>query len=228
MMVSPSAVILSDSADDLLYLKNRLPHSLSVLFASNCEKALKLIECEHPDYFIATTDVAPLHNYLLNKLRAISPSTMCVFFTKGADSLPEAFFSAPSANESAVLDRESSNKRIDEAISKLFLSLGIPPHFKGYHYLRTGVELTLEHPDLITSVTTTLYPMIAERYGTTGAKVERSIRHALTVAWNKGRTKLFNSLIGIDTLTENARPTSSEFIALVADRLLLSEVLYTD
>lgn len=231
-----SAVVLADSADDLARLKNRLPSSFSVRFLSSLDKALLAIGNSHPDYFATMAHAGIKQGFILDKVRELSPNTACIFFTEGdslkQDDLLEKIKNVKIVDENAYYDADekatAARRRVNETISKLFLSLGIPPHFKGYYYLRTGITLTLEKPSLISSVTTILYPMIAERYGTTGAKVERSIRHALTVAWNKGRTKAFNKLIGIDTLTENDRPTSSEFIALVTDRLLISEILCDD
>lgn len=231
-----SAVALAVSSDDLVRLKNRLPISFSVLFLSSLDKALRAIGDSRPDYFATMAHAEIKQGFILDKVRELSPNTTCIFFTED-ESLKQAELLEKIKN-TKIHDKRAyynidekataARKCMNETISKLFLSLGIPPHFKGYYYLRTGITLTLEQPSLISSVTTILYPMIAERYGTTGAKVERSIRHALTVAWNKGRTKAFNKLIGIDTLTENDRPTSSEFIALVTDRLLISEILRDD
>ena len=112
-------------------------------------------------------------------------------------------------------------REIDERISRIFIGIGIPPHIKGYGYLREGVKLAALEPELMGSVTKRLYPMIGDHFNTSASKVERAIRHAIEVAWNKGRIDSFNALFGVRAYTENEKPTNSEFIALIADRLLL-------
>ena len=102
--------------------------------------------------------------------------------------------------------------------------MGIPPHIKGYGYLREGVKLAVVKPEIINSITKKLYPTIGEKFGTSASKVERAIRHAIEVAWNKGRIESFNALFGVKIYSENEKPTNSEFIALIADRLLLDEI----
>ena len=114
-------------------------------------------------------------------------------------------------------------KQIEERISRIFIGMGIPPHIKGYGYLREGVKLTVGCPELINCVTKKLYPMIGEKFSTSASKVERAIRHAIEVAWNRGKVEVFNALFGVRAYNENERPTNSEFIALIADRLLLDE-----
>ena len=124
-------------------------------------------------------------------------------------------------------DDKRKDKRsdgLDEKISRIFIGMGIPPHIKGYAYLREGVKLAVGDPELINSVTKKLYPMIGERYKTTASKVERAIRHAIEVAWNKGRIDAINSLFGVRAYSESEKPTNSEFIALIADRMLLDGV----
>lgn len=110
---------------------------------------------------------------------------------------------------------------IDEKISNIFVTIGIPPHIKGFTYLREGIKMTVEDQSIINRVTKELYPKIGERFQTTASKVERAIRHAIEVAWNKGRTDAISSIFGAKVYIGNERPTNSEFIALVADKLLL-------
>ena len=125
--------------------------------------------------------------------------------------------------EQLPLDRFKRSS-LDEKISKIFINVGIPPHIKGYVFLREGVKMAVEHPEIINDITKKLYPMIGEKYNTTASKVERAIRHAIEVAWNRGRIENFNALFGVRVYNENEKPTNSEFIALVADRLLLDEI----
>ncbi len=114
---------------------------------------------------------------------------------------------------------------IEEKISEIFISIGIPPHIKGYGYLREGIKMTIEYPYVINSVTKELYPSIAKKFATTPSKVERAIRHAIEVAWNRGRIDAINAIFGARIYLGNEKPTNSEFIALVADKLILENMV---
>ncbi len=116
---------------------------------------------------------------------------------------------------------ERKPNRLDEKISKIFISVGIPPHIKGYQYLREGVKMAVNNPDVINNITKKLYPLIGEKYSTTASKVERAIRHAIEVAWNRGRIETINSMLGIRAYIGNEKPTNGEFIALIADKMIL-------
>ena len=113
---------------------------------------------------------------------------------------------------------------IEEKISEIFISIGIPPHIKGYGYLREGIKMTIERPYIINSVTKELYPSIAKKFDTTSSKVERAIRHAIEVAWNRGRIDAINAIFGARIYLGAEKPTNSEFIALVADKLILENM----
>lgn len=114
---------------------------------------------------------------------------------------------------------------IDEKISEIFISIGIPPHIKGYGYLREGIKLTVERPYIINSVTKELYPTVSKKFSTTPSKVERAIRHAIEVAWNRGRIDAINAIFGTRIYLGTEKPTNSEFIALVADKLILESMI---
>ena len=114
---------------------------------------------------------------------------------------------------------------IEEKISEIFIAIGIPPHIKVYGYLRKGIKATIEQPYIINSVTKELYPSIAKKFGTTPSKVERAIRHAIEVAWNRGRIEAINAIFGARIYLGVEKPTNSEFIALVADKLILENMV---
>ena len=114
---------------------------------------------------------------------------------------------------------------LDERISNIFISIGIPPHIKGYQYLREGIKMAVEDPHIINNVTKGLYPIIGERFQTTASKVERAIRHAIEVAWNRGRIEAVNAIFGARVYLGTEKPTNSEFIALVADKLILESMI---
>ena len=117
--------------------------------------------------------------------------------------------------------REKRNATLDEKISNIFISIGIPPHIKGYGYLREGIKMAVEDPSIINNVTKSLYPKIAEKFETTPSKVERAIRHSIEVAWNRQRIDAINAIFGVRVYIGSDKPTNSEFIALVADKLIL-------
>lgn len=114
---------------------------------------------------------------------------------------------------------------IDEKISEIFIAIGIPPHIKGYSYLREGIKMTVDNPAIINNVTKALYPGIAKKFITTPSKVERAIRHAIEVAWNRGRTEAISAIFGTRIYLGSEKPTNSEFIALVADKLILEKLM---
>ena len=110
---------------------------------------------------------------------------------------------------------------LDERLGSLFLTIGIPAHIKGYQYLRHGIKLVIEQPDMINRITKELYPTIAKHFGTSASKVERAIRHAIEVAWNRGRVDTLNRAFGCRVCTPEDKPTNGEFIAMLADKLSL-------
>ena len=116
-----------------------------------------------------------------------------------------------------------SNTSLEERIANLFLTVGIPAHIKGYQYLREAVKMVLEKPELMSRITKELYPGIARCFGTTSSKVERAIRHAIEVAWNRGRIEALDEAFGRNVCSLDDKPTNGEFIALVSDRLRVRE-----
>ena len=113
------------------------------------------------------------------------------------------------------------DRDIEEKITNIFITVGIPAHIKGYQFLREAIKLSMENPDIINSITKKLYPSIAEKFETSASKVERAIRHAIEVAWNRGKIENINNVFGLTVYSNNEKPTNGEFIALVADKMLL-------
>lgn len=110
---------------------------------------------------------------------------------------------------------------LDEKLANLFILVGIPAHVKGYQFLREAIKLTVEKPEFINAITKKLYPAIAAKYETSASKVERAIRHAIEVAWNRGKIENINNLFGLKVYSSNEKPTNGEFIALIADKMLI-------
>lgn len=124
-------------------------------------------------------------------------------------------------SEAAKAAATQRAKSLDERIATLFLTVGIPAHIKGYQFLREAVKLVMESPDMINRITKALYPGIAYKFNTTSSKVERAIRHAIEVAWGRGRIEVLNEAFGSNVCSLDTKPTNGEFIALVADKLNL-------
>ena len=123
-------------------------------------------------------------------------------------------------------DRNLSNAivnsgHVEEKITNIFITVGIPAHIKGYQFLREAIKLAIANPEIINCITKKLYPSIAEKFSTTASKVERAIRHAIEVAWNRGKIENINNLFGLKVYSSNEKPTNGEFIALVADKMLI-------
>ena len=110
-------------------------------------------------------------------------------------------------------------QNVDERLGSLFLTMGIPAHIKGYQFLRQAVKMVVADPDVINRITKELYPGIARYFGTSASKVERAIRHAIEVAWNRGRVETLNTAFGCRVCTPEDKPTNGEFIAMIADKL---------
>ena len=119
----------------------------------------------------------------------------------------------------AAPSEPGAGESVDEQITNLFLTIGIPAHIKGYQYLREAVRMVLEDHDVINRITKELYPGIARRFDTSASKVERAMRHAIEVAWTRGRVDSVNQMYGCKLFAREDKPTNGEFIALVSDKI---------
>lgn len=108
---------------------------------------------------------------------------------------------------------------IDVEITGIIREIGIPAHIKGYQYLRDAIMMIVNEIELLGAVTKVLYPMIADKYSTTPSRVERAIRHAIEVAWSRGNMEMINRIFGYTVKLEKGKPTNSEFMAMIADKL---------
>lgn len=118
-------------------------------------------------------------------------------------------------------DSTVNSRELEQAISGFMLELGIPAHLRGYQYLRSAVEMCVGDMELVGSVTKLLYPDLAKLHKTTDQKIERAIRNAIEVSWERGNGVLFEELFGYNNSEEYSRPTNSEYIAAVADHIRL-------
>ncbi|EWM54262.1 sporulation transcription factor Spo0A [Ruminococcus flavefaciens] len=116
-------------------------------------------------------------------------------------------------------DRSCTDTEI--IVTDIIRRLGVPAHIKGYHYLRTAILSAIDNQKLMDCVTKLLYPRVAQKYDTTSSRVERAIRHAIEIAWDRGNAEMINDFFGYNVDSYRGRPTNSEFIALISDRIRL-------
>lgn len=110
---------------------------------------------------------------------------------------------------------------LEKDVTDMIHEIGVPAHIKGYQYLREAIMMSVEDVEMLGSITKVLYPTIAKNYQTTPSRVERAIRHAIEVAWSRGRMETLDALFGYTINTGKGKPTNSEFIALIADKIRL-------
>ncbi|WIV10985.1 sporulation transcription factor Spo0A [Proteiniborus sp. MB09-C3] len=124
---------------------------------------------------------------------------------------------------SSLINTANSHKSLEAKITNIIHEIGVPAHIKGYLYLREAITMVVDNVELLSAVTKELYPNIAKRFNTTPSRVERAIRHAIEVAWSRGKVDTINNLFGYTVNNDKGKPTNSEFIAMVADKLRLEQ-----
>ena len=212
--------------------------------ASDGLEGLKLIE-EHDDYDVVVLDlVMPNKDGLwvleqlkekglekkiivetsynaMDVIRQVSEYGVKYYLLKPFDleDLEKRILQLSNVKEGKSIDLASNN--IKSSITKTLHDLGIPSHIKGYQYIRDGVEIIFDRPDIIGGITKELYPELADKFETTVSRVERAIRHAIEVSWNRGDWDLMEELFGHSVDIDKAKPTNSEFMVTIADKLRL-------
>lgn len=126
--------------------------------------------------------------------------------------------------EDIVVKQGNHEKDMNMLVTQMIHEIGVPAHIKGYLYLRTAILMAVDNMDVLNAVTKQLYPDIAKEHGTTDTRVERAIRHAIEVAWERGNIDMIHDLFGYTIQADKGKPTNSEFIALMADRIRLDKM----
>ncbi|MBQ7751405.1 MAG: sporulation transcription factor Spo0A [Clostridia bacterium] len=238
-------------ADNLFdYLKTK-DDIASVNVAYDGEEAYGMITEMKPDVVLLDIimpkrDGISVMNRISNSHLAKKPMTIALSVTSSErimkacqDSGCEYFLLKPQTND-AIYDTirsfgQKTGRTSFEVISKddkkdydlealvtdFIHELGVPAHIKGYQYVRTAIMMVVENMELLNYITKQLYPVIAKKYSTTSSRVERAIRHSIEVAWSRGRPETMNKIFGYTIDTGKGKPTNSEFIAMVADRIRL-------
>lgn len=191
------------------------------------------IVLQHCDGFKVLEEVANLNSKIIiqsslsidgfiNKAISLGASYYCIkpFDVETLKERLDDLLNQNTAVKNTFYNNKISN-HIEEKITNIFITVGIPAHIKGYQFLREAIKLAIANPEIINSITKKLYPTIAQKYDTSASKVERAIRHAIEVAWNRGKIENINNLFGIKVYSSNEKPTNGEFIALVADKMLI-------
>ena len=197
------------------------------------------------DIVMPVMDGLTLMSRIANNTAFVGKPKIIVFSASGYDSIianatrlgAEFYFIKPFDME-ALIDRmdeitaEKSKepipyqcapriKDLETNITMYIQQLGVPAHIKGYQYIRDAIMMVIEDMDAINSITKFLYPTVAKHYNTTSSRVERAIRHAIEVAWDRGNPDILNELFGYTILSTRGKPTNSEFIAMIADKIRL-------
>ncbi|NMA86193.1 MAG: sporulation transcription factor Spo0A [Tissierellia bacterium] len=151
-------------------------------------------------------------NIFIKRLKQISGTEKAekVASKKGYINIP------PSTNQYV-----DTSKSLEAKVTNIMHEIGVPAHIKGYQYLREAIIMVVDDIELLGAVTKELYPSIAKKYGTTSSRVERAIRHAIEVAWTRGKMDTIDNIFGYTINTNRGKPTNSEFIAMIADKLRL-------
>ena len=125
------------------------------------------------------------------------------------------------AGKEPLMEAEEPGRNLENTVTGIIHEIGVPAHIKGYQYLREAIMIAADDMDVINAVTKVLYPEVAKRYHTTASRVERAIRHAIEVAWDRGDLEILQKYFGYTVSNAKGKPTNSEFIAMIADRLQL-------
>lgn len=240
-------LIVDDSVETQNNIKSILQKEENVEIVGVCQnvnEAFEIIKDKSPNLVITEIVLKGEDGFeLLEKINTLSkkPKVFVLSaisqesFVEKAMSLGAVYYMAKPFNSNVLLKRikeidfglsnnvqnKSKSKQLDEKITNIFITVGIPAHIKGYQFLREAIKMAISNPEIINSITKKLYPSIAEKFDTSSSKVERAIRHAIEVAWNRGKIENINSLFGVKVYSDNEKPTNGEFIALVADKMLL-------
>lgn len=237
----------SDNCGDIFVKNNIHP----IFCPKNGAELINLIKQENPDVvimdmFMSKIDgIGVLRNFKDNSNKPvfiISSSSDSQTLEREAINSGASYFIVKPFTASIVLDKvvslynnkqnsrtnniktlyiERSENSMEIQVTEILHQIGVPAHIKGYHYLRDSIIMSVETPEIINAVTKQLYPAVAKKYDTTSSRVERAIRHAIEVAWDRGDVDVLNSYFGYTIHNSRGKPTNSEFIAMISDRLRL-------
>ena len=206
-------------------------------------EALRLARQEAPDLVLMDVLLPGLDGFgVLKQLRELEKMPKVILVSafcsdsvvSEAVELGASYFMFKPVERDALLDRmralfsrdlpeERHPVELKNLVTSVIHEIGVPAHIKGYQYLREAIMIAVDDMDVINAVTKVLYPEVAKRFGTTPSRVERAIRHAIEVAWDRGDLETLQKYFGYTVSNAKGKPTNSEFIAMIADRLVLEQ-----
>ncbi len=249
-MVSNLSVLLTDEKDDATLKLATVLRSNKMdvrMCAKNGAELLKLYEEYHPeviimDAFLQHIDAMgvisrinmkdPVTRPLVivmsgidnpNLEREITKCGVDYYFLKPIDPqmMAERIIQISSWKGVGLSARYEAQEDLTVVITEILHQIGVPAHIKGYQYVREAIRLTVENPEMLNSVTKILYPTVAKNFKSTSSRVERAIRHAIEVAWDRGDVEVLNSYFGYTIQSQRGKPTNSEFVAMISDKIRL-------
>lgn len=184
--------------------------------------AMKSVQSKSAAYILTS----PINKQSLLMEASDAGADICLLKPYDACALAEHARSIIRSKRDGEPDEETGKNDMEARVTKIIHQIGVPAHIKGYQYLRCAILMTIDDNDVINSVTKVLYPTVAKKYQTTTSRVERAIRHAIEVAWDRGDVDTLNSFFGYTIQNSRGKPTNSEFIAMIADNLRLKYKSY--
>ncbi len=249
-MVSNLSVLLTDEKDDATLKLATVLRSNKMdvrMCAKNGAELLKCYEEFHPeviimDAFLQHIDAMgvisrinmkdPVKRPLIivmsgidnpNFEREITKCGVDYYFLKPIDPqmMAERIIQISSWKGVGITAHYEAQEDLTVVITEILHQIGVPAHIKGYQYVREAIRLTVENPEMLNSVTKILYPTVAKNFKSTSSRVERAIRHAIEVAWDRGDVEVLNSYFGYTIQSQRGKPTNSEFVAMISDKIRL-------
>ena len=223
-------IVLADENKDFCqllkeYLSNE--EDIEILgIAKDGIEALELVQKTQPDLLVLDVIMPHLDGLgvieKLNSMNLPKQPKIIVLSAVGQDKITQTAINL-GADYYIVkpFDFVRNAGNIETEITNIIHEIGVPAHIKGYLYLREAIKMVIENVELLGAVTKELYPSIAKKFNTTPSRVERAIRHAIEVAWSRGKVDTINQLFGYTVHNTKGKPTNSEFIAMIADKLRL-------
>ncbi len=208
--------LIRETAPDVVVTDAMLPKKdgLSVIRAAG-ELALKT----HPAFYVVTSFAS---ESLLAEAMSLKVSCFTLKPCDTAD-LAKRIATGGTVRFGGGSRPASPEVALEMRVTGIIHDIGVPAHIKGYQYLREAIIMTVQDMDTINAITKVLYPTVAKRYKTTSSRVERAIRHAIEVAWDRGDVEVLNSFFGYTVSNVKGKPTNSEFISMIADRIRLEQ-----
>ena len=239
-------VLLADSSEEFrILLKESIETSgefTLVGVTGSGREALELAAATHPQLVLADVALPELDGLsLLQEMQKLTPAPRTIVVSAFCNdrTVQEAmnrgayYFMAKPVNLQSLLEQmrfavqgeaaeePAYSPTLESRVTAIIHEVGVPAHIKGYQYVREAIMIAVEDMDVINAVTKVLYPEVAKRFGTTPSRVERAIRHAIEVAWDRGDLETLQHYFGYTVNSAKGKPTNSEFIAMIADRISL-------